>query len=297
MFWNYVKTGLKYFGIGFAFFVIFLMMTFPFQRLGPKVSGLIEMALQNFSGSQVSCTLTGFGYHFPFGASWDTLTCTDSFKGPILVLKSSTLTLLPGYQSLNANLEKGSLHLKANAGFKSPPSQVSGTIENLSLKELSPFISAMISRAQPAVRNIQLDGAVFGKFEIPLKDYVTKAGAIDLEFRNFKLPTQSTLDLIGLKELPFKKAVLKANISAGKLSFSDVSFLSDHLSGKVEGNVELNPEFSKSAPNFTLKWSVQRSDALLSSPFGQILANAPCPNRDSEGFCNRRISRMEDLRF
>jgi hypothetical protein len=295
MIWSRIKSILKVTGISFLFFLFFLVMTFPFQRLAPKVSGFIESGLQSALGLRASCHLLGFDLAFPLGIKWSSLSCTNSFGEPLLSFGDTRINVLPGYQKVSAGVDKGTLTLKMNAGLRSAPTRISGELSSVSLATLSPLISAGISRASPAVRDIRLEGLAEGSFEIPLRSFATEPGALDIEFKGLKLPDQSTLKMIGLKELPFKRAVIKATSSAGKLNFTNVEFLSDHLSGKVEGSMDLNDEFSKSIPNVLLKWSVQKSDALMSSPIGSFLANSPCPSPDAQGFCSRRITRMQDF--
>lgn len=295
--WRKIKNVLKYVGAGLGLFLVFLFLTFPFQRLGPKISSVIEQGLSSVTGGRTACQLQGFDFRFPLGVQWEKLLCTDTFGGPLISLDHTSATLLPGYQKFSSRMEGGSLEVKTNAGIKSGPSFIEGTLQDVPLKNLSPLLGGLISRMNPAIRDLKIEGRIQGEFEIPLKSFASKPGAINLDIKGFKLPQQSALNLIGLKELPFSKATIKATSSAGKLTVSDISFLSDHLSGKVEGGMDLNDELGLSTPNLTLKWNVQKSDALLSTPVGTFLASAPCPNPDAQGFCSKRVTRMQDFQM
>jgi len=295
--WQKVKVLLKYAGAGFALFSIFLFLTFPFQRLGPKISSGLETLFSSFTGGRTTCSIQSFDFHFPLGVEWEHLSCSDTFGNVLVNLGKTSATLLPGYQKVSGVLEGGSFLIKSNAGIRSAPSFVEGTMNDVALKNLSPLISSLISRVSPAIRDLKIEGSLQGNFEIPLQSLATKPGSIDITIKNFKLPQQSTLNLIGLKDLPFSKATIKATSSAGKLTISDISFISDHLSGKVEGSMDLNDDLALSTPNLSLKWNVQKSDALLSTPVGSFLASSPCPSPDSQGFCSRRVTRMQDFKL
>jgi hypothetical protein len=97
-----------------------------------------------------------------------------------------------------------------------------------------------------------------------------------------------------VKDLNFSKSSLKVGLSNGKMTLSDVNFISDQLSGKAEGNIEISEDLKKSMGNLTLKWKLEKSDAVLSSLLGPMLVNN-CPSPDSEGFCTRRYQRLSEL--
>jgi len=281
---------------GLSLFVAFLFVTFPFPRLKPLVVKELQRAIQGFAGVTVACDLQGFNFHFPLGIKWSRLQCVDSRGQNFLELSDVTLTTLPKYQTLQGSVGSGTLEIKANAGIGSAPSRLSARLEKVPLESLSSLVSNLITRANPMVRDLQFAGSLTGSAEIPLADYRTRPGSLQLEIRGFKLPPQSNLKMIGLVQgLDFSKSVIKANLSGGKLTISEAAFLSDHISGKAEGSVDLAESISQSTANLTLKWQVKRSDAIMSAPLGMAIASAPCPNADSEGFCTRKISRFSDL--
>ena len=229
--WPKIKKGLKVFGLGFLFFVVFALLTFPFARLGPKVSAQIERFLRASLRQPVTCSIHGFHFALPFGVKADQLSCADVGGQPFLQLQDWRFVLLPSYQTFTGAMDGGRIALTLNAGVNSGPSIIKGELNAVPMKSLSPFVSQLISRANPAVRDIRFEGNADGTFEIPLRDFSSKPGSIDLQFKGLKLPSQPTLQLIGLKELPFSKAVVKATMSGGKLNLSDVQLMSEHLSG------------------------------------------------------------------
>lgn len=295
MIWLRVKGWLKIAGIGLVFLVIFLIGTFPFSRLGPKISLQLEKVLSQVFSTKVTCQVIGFGFQLPFGFGWDHLICHDVSGNALIELKNSQITALPGYQKVSGKLDKGSFSVITNAGLRSGPTRIEGDLRQIPLEQISPIISMAISKASPFVRDLKFEGLVTGKFELPLKSVTTSPGSVDLEFKDFRLPEQSMIKQIGLKDLPFKRSVLKAVMSAGKISITEVAFLSDHVSGKVEGGADLKDPLAQSMLNLTLKWQIQKSDALLASTFGPLLASAPCPNQDAQGFCARKVTRIQEL--
>lgn len=287
---------IKISGLGLVLFLVFLFLTFPFPRLKPLIVKQLQDAIQRSLSTTVSCDLQGFDFHFPLGFQWDRLQCLDLRGQTFLELSEVTITTLPNYQSIKGLIGSGSLEVKANAGFKSAPSHLEVKLDKIPLDKVSSLVSLGISRINPLIRDLQVAGALSGSVDLPLVGYRTKPGSFNLEIRGFRLPPQSTLKTIGLVQgLDFSKSLIKANLSAGKLSISEAAFISDHLSGKAEGSIELAEVIAQSTANLTLKWQVKRSDALMSSQFGALIAMAPCPSPDSEGFCTRKINRLSDL--
>jgi len=287
---------IKVTGIGLVLFVVFLALTFPFPRLRPLIVKQLQNAIQISTNTTVSCDLQGFNFHLPLGVKWDRLLCIDMRGQTFFEISDVVLTTLPSYQTLKGSIGSGKLELKANAGIKSAPSHLEAKLSAIPLDIISPLISTLITKVNPMVRDLQFAGSLSGSVDLPLSGYRTRPGSLNLEIKGFRLPPQGNLKMIGLVQgLDFSKSILKANLSGGKLSISEAAFLSDHLSGKVEGSLELAEVFSQSSGNLTLKWLVKRSDALMASPIGSLLATSPCPNPDSEGFCTRKVNRISDL--
>ncbi|MDB5036887.1 MAG: Type secretion system protein GspN [Bacteriovoracaceae bacterium] len=291
---NFIRTII----LSLALFVVFLVLTFPFSRLAPKARRLIENKLSTMFGIDANCSLDSFELQLPFGVQWAKLICVDDIAGQrILDLGESSLSLLPKRQMLKASVGKGVLTFKANAGFSSPPSHIEADFMDVPLDKLMPLIMSAANHANAQIpKYLKAEGKIEGKIDLPLKDLQKEKGKIAVQFLDLKLPQQSSLDLIGVKDLNFTKAVIKVDLSGGRLKFQDVNFSSQQLSGKVEGEMELSEDLKKSVGNVSLKWKVEKSDAVLSSLFGPVIANT-CPNPDNEGFCTKKIQRFTDLNF
>lgn len=286
----------KTIGLSLLCLIFFLVLTFPFKRMAPLARKNIENFLYSSFGISANCSLDDFDLNFPIGVRFSKLICSDDVANQrVLELGETSLILLPKYQSLQTEIGKGGLNLKANMSFNSPPTRIDAEFLDIPLERLLPILMRTANRAFPAApKYFKAEGRLQGKINIPFRNLQKEKGQIDLQFSSLKIPQQSQLDLIGIKDLSFSKSSLKVNLNNGKLSFSDVNFLSQQLSGKVEGNLELTDDIRKSVGNITLKWKIEKSDAVLSSLFGPMMANN-CPSPDSDGFCTRRILRVSDL--
>ena len=287
---NIIQTSL----LGLSLFILFLIFTFPFSRLGPKVQITIENGLKSLTQTTVNCDLEGFDYSFPFGVKWKNLSCRN-LRDSILEISNGSLSVFPS-QKIAGQMGAGSFQATTSMGLKKSPSRISAQFESIPTEKISPLIMVFVSRLNPLLpRDMKMTGKLQGKIDWPLKNLTKESGSIDLKIDSLNLPEQSLLKQIGLKTLAFSKADMKANLQAGKLSIAEAAFLSPHLSAKVEGQADLQDDLSKSTANLSLKWKVQRSDAMQSSMLGAILLAAPCPSPDSEGFCTRRITRISEL--
>ncbi|MBN8555980.1 MAG: type II secretion system protein GspN [Deltaproteobacteria bacterium] len=287
---NIIQTIL----LGLALFIFFLIFTFPFSRLGPKVQVAIENGFKNFMQTPVNCDLDGFNYSFPFGIKWKNLSCRN-LRDSILEVSNGNLSFFPS-QKVSGQIGAGKFQISTDIGIKKSPSRVSAQLDSIPMEKISPLVMVLVARANPLLpRDMKMTGKLQGKMDWPLKNLSKESGALDLKFDALTLPEQSLLRQIGLKNLVFSKADIKANLNLGKLTFTDTAFLSPHLSGKVDGQADLQDDLAKSTASLNLKWKVQRSDAMQSSMLGAILLAAPCPSPDSEGFCTRRINRLADL--
>lgn len=297
-----MKKILKTLGLGIFFLIFFLILTFPFSRLLPKARQLLQDSLRNALGSNVTCDIEGLGFSLPMGLAWSAVNCDDAAGKSLIALSEGSLSLWLGSQTLRSSLGKNSsMHLSADAGLKGNPSRITIELEKVSLEKLTPMLLALLGKANPGVasfaKGAKLLGAISGRIDMPLKNFKRASGQVDLNIEGLKLPSQSLLDLIGLPELSFTKSAVKATLNAGKLNISEANFISSQLSGKAEGTAQLDEPLSKSIPNITVKWKVEKSDALRSTPWGKLLTEAPCPSPDSDSFCTKRIARMSDLSF
>lgn len=280
--------------LGLFFLVLFLVWTFPYSRLGPKIQSLLERDLERSLGVDVQCSVTDFDFALPLGFKWEDLNCKNG-DSTLFELKRARLNL-GFHQSLTGELGKGRITIGTNLGFKSPPTRVKIELENAELGLLSRLIALSLRRSNPIIPNtLEIAGAVSGQLDLPLKNFQKEKGIIDLNISKFRFPPQPFLELIGLKGLDFSKAAIKANLEGGRMSIKDAAFLSEVLSGKAEGSIDLLDDVMKSSAALTLKWKIQKTGAMMNAPMGQVLSSLPCPNSDSDGFCSRKINRMADL--
>jgi type II secretion system protein N len=274
--------------------IVFLIWTFPYSRLGPKIQSMLERDLQQMLGVDVQCNISDFDFALPLGFKWEDLNCKTG-ETTLFELKKARLSIL-FHQTLTGELTKGRLTLGTNLGFKSPPDRLKVEFENADLQPISRFTALALHRLNAIIpTTLDFSGILTGQIDIPLKNFRKEKGNIDLLFTKFRFPAQPFLDLIGLKGLDFNKSAIRANLEGGRLSIKDASFLSDVLSGKAEGSIDLLDDVMKSAAALTLKWKIQKNNALMNAPIGQLLANFPCPNADSDGFCSKKINRLADL--
>lgn len=279
---------------GLALYIAFVLITFPFNRLGPKISGAAEQALTELFRERHQCSVSGFGLQLPLGISMEAFECRGRVD-ELFRLENVKLISLPFHQSFSFNLGEGSAEFSTNSSFGGMPSKVSGELAQLSVEKLLPIVLALNSRfGQRLFIEPKLAGSVTGSFEFPTQDFPSSNGAVNLSFEGLKLPPQPILDWIGLRELEFSKAAANIQLTDGNLVFNDVAFLSSELSGKIEGNMQLAQPLGDSSGDLQLKWRVKRSDAILSSDFGPGLL-AFCPSPDAQGFCTQRLSRLSNL--
>jgi type II secretion system protein N len=286
-----IRSIVKWSLLGLSLFVLFLVLTFPFSRLGRPVAQMIEQALMTNLGLRASCQIQGLHLSFPLGLRWELLHCKNAQGLDLLQLRSGRVSLLPGMQSFSATWGQGQIQLKPAISLSGQISRISGDLTALSLTDLSPLLGALISRMNPAVSGLLLEGSLNSNFDLPFKNLARASGSLDLQLQNLKLPNQALLRMIGLNELSFKTSEVRAALSSGTVTISSAQFLSEHLSGKAEGTLSVGETWAESTPNIMLKWKVTRSDALMSSFIGSQLVNAPCPTPDSEGFCTQRLQR------
>lgn len=291
-----IKKIFQILALSLVLLTIFLVLTFPYGRLTPKVKQLLEQSLSQGLSLQSTCSLEGLDYAFPLGVQFQKLVCTDDIQNQkVLDLSEAQILVLPGFQKLSAQIGRGEMTLSFNSGLGSPPSRIKADFNAVPIDKVMPLLGAALNRINYLIpKNLKAEGQLQGSLDWPLKLGPTQSGQIDLTFKNLKFPQQSQLDNLGFKDLQFSKSNLKVLLSRGKLSFSDVSFLAQALSAKVEGQMELAEDLKKSMGALSIKWKVEKSDAMMASILGRVLATT-CPSPDSEGFCTKRISRFSEL--
>lgn len=281
--------------------VVFFLMTFPFERVGPKIARLIEQSLVQMSaGPPPRCEVQGFGLSFPFGVGMEKLRCDAGGTEALLEARDVKITGLPFSQSVAMKLGTGSLALHTNISpFSFRPTQVRAELSKVPLAVLTPFFPAILRFLNPSatafITGLKLDGALSGKLEIPFTPIFRSDGLVDLRFEEFRLPNQGLLDMIGLREIRFTTAVARMSLKQGRLEISEFAFLSESLSAKAGGQFKFEENFDASSGAIELKWQVVASDALRASLVGPQLLNAECPNPDSQRFCTRRLTRPSDF--
>lgn len=291
MIFRWIKLGL----LGLALTLFFMVLTFPFSRLGSVVESGLESGLGAALNTKIDCRLEDFRVNFPVSLNWSLLNCSiPRSNTQLFSFENSKFSLSLGSHRFETKIGNGRMDLKLH-GLTSFD-RVEGSLAQVELKEFLPIILYFANRANPNVPlDLKVEGSLTGKYTLPLKDLHQESGELNIKVANMALPGQPLLDLIGLSELKFSKASLSADLKEGKLLTKDIEAVSAMVSGKVEGDMALDEDLMKSKGDLRLKWKVEESDALLSSPFGQVILNAPCPSPDSNRFCTKRVTRLDQL--
>lgn len=293
MIWSWTKTIL---GI-LALFLFFLFITFPFERIGPRLAkGLESAVVQTLRIPEPQCELLGFALALPFSIKVKNLRCIDNQNREILALSNLRLTPFPFRQTLQAEIGDGRLSILSNF---SPLSQklthLQVEMQSLDIQKLSASFLPLLQKSNPFIPPIELVGTINGKLDIPLTPLHQSSGLIDLNLQGFKIPSQRSLESFGISEVTFSQSVAKLQLTQGRLEITDFGFLSDLFSTKATGSFQFNQNFDASNGNIELKWKIVASDALRNNPFGSQLLRMDCPNPDAQGFCTRRMSRVSDF--
>lgn len=289
-----MKKWIQYGLISLSFFVLFFILTFPTERLAPRISQQAEKILSQLLGPGVQCETSDFGFAFPLKIKLRDFVCQQG-RDSILNFKNIYLGFGLFSQSLRLETLKGSMQISGSFLPSLSPSRISADFDHFPIESIAPLVFEIL-RGQ--IRNIvqpELQGEIDGKLDLPIKEFWKSNGSVDLQFPSLQLPSQSMLELIGLQELKFNTAELKANLSNGKLKIESAQFLSNELSGKAAGELELQEAIMDSTGDLSLKWKIVRSTALQSSLLGPQLLQAPCPSQDSDGFCTKKINRLSEI--
>lgn len=290
---------IKWSSLALALFVIFLFLTFPLDSLSPLATRSIENFLRDAVQVRAQCQLNDLRLAFPVGMKWDRLVCTNTMGENIIDLGVTTLRLYFTSKVIETQIGQGRIDIKLYGGLKSPPSAVFARFQQAPLDRIWPTIATIFGRSLGPVplQSLKLEGAIDGEFSLPLKNFESSNGKVDLRFPRLKIPTQSLLtSFVGLKEVNFQTAQAIADLANGRLTIKSLAFLSDPISAKIDGSLELKDQnIRQSTGNLTFKWKIQKSDALLGSSIGILISNLPCPNADAEGFCTRRLTRLQEL--
>lgn len=290
-----MKRWLGFISLGVVLFVIFFMTTFPFERIGPLIVTQVEKALNQSIGRGFQCEGSGFGYAFPFGAQFERLKCSQR-RSEVFDLRDLKITALPYSQKISTFYGNGQLELETNIGLSGQATRVSGELNKIDLGLLAPLAFDLAGRlGQRIFIRPEFEGLIDGQFELPLQNFKSGSGYAKLKVNSLRMPQQLILSQIGLTELEFNKAEFDVQLEDGTVNFNQADLLSDILSAKLSGSLNLSSETRAPTGNMTFKWKVRESDALRRSSFGGFLLNADCPSRDSEGFCSKRITQFSEI--
>jgi len=271
-----------------------LVLTFPTERLAPRISRQAEKALSSVLGPSVQCSSSEFGFAFPLQAKLSNFACSQG-RDSVFQFENIYIGLGIFSQSLRLETPRGAMSLSGRFLPSFSPSRIHAEFESFPIESIAPLLfEALKSQVRNMVQP-ELEGQLLGEIDLPVQEYWKSNGQIDLQFQNLRLPSQSMLDLIGLRELKFDTSKLKATLTNGKLKIEEAQFLSSSLSGKASGQLELQEAIMDSTGDLSLKWKVVQSTALQSSLLGPQLLQAPCPNPDPEGFCTRKINRLSEI--
>ncbi|PIR22699.1 MAG: type II secretion system protein GspN [Deltaproteobacteria bacterium CG11_big_fil_rev_8_21_14_0_20_45_16] len=292
-----IRRWFSIIGFGLFLFVIFVMLTFPFERIGPRISRQLEQSLYDVFRTTLSCELSGFGFHLPLGVRADLIVCKGRRPSESFQVSDLKLRLLPFSQRASFKMGEGSAEIHTNFGFSTHLKNLRANIRNLDIKQILPLVYQLI-RNSGALVLIQPDveGQLNAQLDLPIDSWPKGTGSIELEAAKLKLPTQPALEFIGLNDLNFDEAKLKAELKDSKLSIKTFNLLSTPLSAKLTGDLDLDGASLMTAKGTLLfKWKVQQSDALMSSQFGSILLDAPCSSPDAQGFCAKSITQLQEI--
>ena len=292
-----IKRWLSLFGFGFFLFVIFVILTFPFERIGPRISRQLEQSLSDIFRTSLSCELNGFGFHFPLGVKADLVACKGRRPSESFQVSDLKLRLLPFSQRASFGVGEGSIEVHTNFGLSTRLNNLRATIQKLDIKPVLPLVYQLIRNSGALVLiQPEVEGQLNGQIDLPIDSWPKGVGTMELEAANLKLPTQPALEFIGLNDLQFDEAKFEAELKDSKLSIKSFNLLSTPLSAKLTGDLDLEGASLMTAKaSLIFKWKVQRSDALVSSQFGSILLDAPCSSPDAQGFCTKSITQLPEI--
>lgn len=278
-------------------FFVFLIATFPYERLSPFVEEAAEEILSQTFQESTDCRVQSFNLNWRLQLTMDDFRCEQRW-GSLFELKEVRLGVTPFSHSFQAELGEGRLRVRNGFSlFAQEFRSTSGQMDNLAVEEIAPIFFRVARQlgAQQLIE-IDLEGRLNGHWSLPLKRiHESGRGELELQLSPFRVPSQQALDFIGLPEITFERSVIELELDNGRVDFTEIALISDDISGKVEGHLELAEDFINSSGNIALKWKIRESDALRSGPMGMQLLNMPCPNPDDEGFCTHRYRRLSDL--
>ena len=272
-------------GLFFVSFVLFLVMTFPYEVLKESIAANLSRATGfNISIGDMSASL-------PLGMRAEKVRIDGSTPATTVELKSLTinlslLRLFLGQLGVICELTSGNgvLTATANVGFLdlvsgvALPKRIILNAKNFPLDDLITFAlnnAASSPTANPLLAPILstvglsalLNATV--DFNLDPKNLPQSTGHADINLANAVLKLSHPS--IGLKDQKFKKAQIKAKLEGGTLLFDKASgFLSDGLELIPEGKIILKHVVTSSQLDLKILFKLTND---LKSSFGFLLSS------------------------
>lgn len=282
--------------VGVFLFFVFVLLSFPWNRLAPRLSQLMSSFLTQEFRKPYNCDIKSLSILWNLKISIEDLRCTDITGADLIDFDKMEIRVLPFLQSLHLRMDSGEINASTNSAFGGTPSSLELKIKDVQVSRVLPLVlSAANAFLFPTVTNLIVEGLVSGSVQWPLKKMANSNGEIKIDLTRLNVPQQSYLELLGLPEINFKPTKIDLDLQKGVLNFKEASISSEFLSGKLEGQWNMTENLAESNGDLLLKWKIQSSDAMRNSFVGQMLLNAPCPSPDALGFCTRRITRIVDF--
>ncbi|MGA0163787.1 MAG: type II secretion system protein GspN [Bdellovibrionota bacterium] len=282
--------------VGFFLFFVFVLLSFPWNRLAPRLAQLMSNFLTQEFRKPYTCDIKDLSTLWNLKISIVGLKCTDFSGAELIDFDKVEIRALPFTQSLYLQMDSGEINAYTNSAFGGAPSNLDLKIKDIQVSRVLPLVlSAANAFLFPTVTNLIVEGMISGSVQWPLKNMATSNGEIKIDLSRLNVPQQSYLELLGLPEISFKPTKIDLDLQKGVLNFKEAALSSDFLSGKLEGQWNMTENLSESNGDLLFKWKIQSSDAMRNSFVGQMLLNAPCPSPDALGFCTRRITRVADF--
>ncbi len=282
--------------IGLLLFVIFVILTFDWGRLNPRLAQWMSSSLSSMFRRSYVCEISNLQVRWNLKIKLEGLKCSDTGGQTLIHFDELDLWIMPFYQNLRVRMGSGFFEASTNSKLGGSPSTLRASLVDLQISRFSVLLLSLAnSFLFPTVTNVLIEGLISGSISWPLKNQTSSNGEIKLNLSRILLPQQSYLELLGLPEININPTKLNLELQKGVLSFKEAALTSDFFSGKLEGQLSVAESFAESTGDMIFKWKVQSSDALKNSLIGQILLNTPCPSPDALGFCTRRLNRLSDF--
>lgn len=279
---NYFRW-IWYVGLFFISFLIFFLFTFPYGVVKESIIGEVSQA------TGLNIRVRDVGPSFPIGVDAEDLKISTQDALAQVEFRSVdvTVSILPlfiGQVKVNAELiskNKGVIDASASFGlFKLisgnfVPSNIYleskdfelGPIVTLALREKSKTANELV---KDLMNQITFVGNLSGKTELKLasSEPIQSTGIVDLQLKKASLTINNPN--LALAKQVFEKALIKANLSGGKLSLDPNSALnSQELKVGFKGNSVLRNPIENSILDFVIALKLEGT---LKENFGFVLS-------------------------